>query len=101
MLSPPNSLEVTKNQNIAPKKNDAKDEASAVRNDMPQAHVETIASPDSTPTTATTSTSTSMNENTPLYALSQQSLDSHSPEELEKPQPRTFFSLAPARLVPN
>jgi len=97
LLIPPNSLEVTKNQNIAPKKNDAKDEASAVRNGKPQAHVETIASPDSTPTTATTSTSTSMNESTPLYALSQQSLDSHSPEELEKPQPRTFFSLAPAR----
>ena len=77
------------------------DEASAVRNGRPQNHAETIASPDSTPTTATTSTPTSMNENTPLYALSQQSLDSHSPEELKTPQPRTFFSLAPARLVPN
>ena len=98
-LVPPNSLEITQNQNLEPSGNAIIGETSAVQMGKPQNHAGASISPSSTPTTATTSTSASMNNGTPLYALSQQSLDSHSPEEVKKPEPKSFFTLAPVRYV--
>ena len=63
--------------------------------ERPSPRVPVISSP-STATTTTTSSGT--NGNTQLYTLSQQSLESHSSEEVAvKPEPRSFFSLVPVK----
>ena len=99
MLIPPNSLEIAQNQSLEPSRNAMLGENSAMQNGKSQNHAGASSSPSSTPTTATTSTSASMNDSTPLYALSQQSLDTHSPEDVKEPEPKSFFSLVPVRYV--
>eukprot|EP00795_Rhopilema_esculentum_P013711 gene13711-4631_t len=57
-----------------------------------------VASSVTSPSSATaTTTSSSTNDNNKLYKLSQNSLESHSPEEVQKPEPKSFFSATPVR----